>query len=199
MPNLQFEICTGPVDVGWCDFTVRLGDGSWSCAASYVDLLPISQLVYAAVDLYDHYFEYGDPIDDAIRDVLAADEPGGIVVRLVPEADKLRVTVFHYPMNHWMPKPDELPEIPPVASGLIDFWTFANAVYEDAARTLSRHGVIGLRMAWNGKWHVDDHHPVFPFEHFLYLTALLKSKSRTSPLTFREELALLDKLEEASD
>lgn len=196
MPTLPFQVTTGPVDAGWCDFKVRLGESSWACQASYISTFPVAELIHSAIDLYEHLFENPIPLENAVWDILAADEPGGIVIRATPEAGKVKVTIFHYPTEHLWPKPNELPEIPPVASGLIDYWSYADAIYEDAARVIARHGVTGLREAWEpGSWGIDGHRPVFPFEHFLYLAALVKHRSSKRNLTPEEELILLREIQ----
>jgi hypothetical protein len=200
MSTLSFEIMSGAVEVGLCDFTVRLGESSWSCQASYLHSLPISDLIHVAIDLYEHLFEDPLPLENAVWDALAADEPGGIVIRAMPADDQaklVKLTIFYYPTEPMWPKPDELPEIPPVAEGLVDYWEFATAVYNDAARTLLRHGTIGLRSAWEpGHWGIDGHWSVFPFEHFMYLATLVKYRRSKESLTFEEELTLLREIRE---
>jgi hypothetical protein len=121
MPNLPFQVSTGPVDAGWCAFEVRLGESSWGCQASYISSLPVVELIHSAIDLYEHLFEDPIPLENAVWDTLAADEPGGIVIRATPEDGKVKVTIYHYPNEPMWPKPDELPEIPPIASGLVDY------------------------------------------------------------------------------
>jgi hypothetical protein len=200
MSTLSFEIVSGPVEFGSCEFKVSLGDSSWSCHASYIHSLPISDLIHAAIDLYEHQFDHPLPPENAVWDALAADEPGGIVIRATPtdnQARLVKLTIFYYPTEPMWPKPDELPEIPPVAKGLVDYWEFATAIYNDAARTISRHGVIGLRSAWEpGHWGIDGHWSVFPFEHFMYLAVLVKYRSPRESWTFEEELTLLREIRE---
>jgi hypothetical protein len=192
MPALPFQISTGAVDAGWCDFKVRLGESSWACQASYISSFPVAELIHSAIDLYEHFFENPIPLENAVWDILAADEPGGIVIRAAPEDGKVKVTIFQYLSEPFWPKPDELPEIPPVASGLVDYWSYAEAIYEDAARVVARHGITGLREAWEPhSWGVDGHWPVFPFEHFLHLGALVKHRSCSGDLTLDEEIGFL--------
>jgi hypothetical protein len=199
MPTLPFQIVTGPVEAGSCDFTVRLGESSWSCRASYIASLPVTELIHSAIDLYEHLFVEPLPMENAIWDSLAADEPGGIVIRATPEESKVKVVIFHYPSEPMWPKPDELPEIPPVSSGLMDYWTYADAIYEDAARVIARHGFTGLREAWEfGSWGIDGHWTVFSIEHFLYLAALIKHRSPRRNLTLEDELDLLREILEKS-
>jgi len=192
MQTLPFQISTGPVEAGWCDFKVWLGESSWACQASYISSFPVAGLIHSAIDLYEHLFEDPIPLENAVWDILAADEPGGIFIRVTPEAGKVKVTIFHYPSKPLWPKPNELPEIPPVAIGLVDYWSYADAIYEDAARVIARHGVIGLREAWEpNSWGVDGHRSIFPFEHFLYLAVLVKHRSSKGNLTLDDELRLL--------
>jgi hypothetical protein len=116
MLTLPFQVTSGPVEAGWCAFEVRLGESSWSCQASLISSLPVSELIHSAIDLYEHFFEYAIPLENAVWDNLAADEPGGIVIRATPEDGKVKVTIFHYPSEPMWPKPDELPGIPPVSA-----------------------------------------------------------------------------------
>jgi hypothetical protein len=96
---MQFEIQTGVVDVGWCDFSVRLGSDTWSCHASCIDDHPLYPLIHSAVDLYNHIFEDPLPIENAVWDSLAADEPGGIVIRATPELE-LKYGKRSFPPGH---------------------------------------------------------------------------------------------------
>ena len=68
MPTLPFQVTTGPVEVGLCDFTVRLGESSWSCRASYISTLPVTELIHSAIDLYEHLFEDPFPLENAVWD-----------------------------------------------------------------------------------------------------------------------------------
>ena len=189
----DFEIHTGPVGTGSCDFTVRLGDASWSCSASYIDHHPLHYLIHSAVDLYDHIFVEQVPVRNAVWDSLAADEPGGIVVRATPAGQNVKVSVFHYPDEPLWPSSEKLPAVPPVAEGLVDYWAYAEAIFEDAAAAVVRHGFTGLRNAWEpNRWDIDAHHQVLPIEHFLYLANLVMHRSPKNGMTFQEELSLLN-------
>lgn len=197
MPSPQFEISTGCVDVGWCDFLVRLGDKSWSCQASYIDHHPLYPLIHSAIDLYNHIFEEPIPIENAIWDSLAADEPGGIIIRATPEEQNVKIKIFHYPGEPLWPDPKKLPDISPVAEGLVDYWTYADAIFQDAARAVVRHGFTGLRNAWEpNRWDIDSHNPVFPVEHFLYLAALIKHRCPRKEMSLEDELCLLHELKQ---
>ena len=191
----DFEIRTGPVGDGWCDFTVRLGDASWSCSASYIDHHPLHYLIHSAVDLYDHLFVESVPVQNAVWDSLAADEPGGIVVRATPAGENVKVSIFYYPGEPLLPSPEKLPEIQPVAEGLVGYWTYADAIFNDAAKAVVRHGFTGLRNAWEAnRWDIDAHYQVLPIEHFLYLANLVMNRSPKCGMTFQEEISLLNVL-----
>lgn len=193
----QFEIRTGAVDFGWCDFFVRLGDESFSCHASYISDHPLNPLIHSAVDLYKHIFDYPIPIDNAVWDSPAADEPGGIVIRATPEGECVRVRIYCYDEVHfWGSDTSMLPEIPPAAEGLVDYWTYADAIFEDCARAIGRHGITGLRNAWQpNRWDIDAHYEVLPVERLLYLAALVKYRSPKAGMSLEEELVLLHEMQ----
>ena len=147
MSSLPFEIQSGVVDVGWGDFSVRVGDHAWSCQASYIAEHPLNPLIHSAVDLFDHLFEDPLPIENAVWDALAADEPGGIVIRAVPQAESVRVKVFLYHEQLW-PDPEKVTDIPPVANIVMDYWAYAEAIFNDASRAIARQGFAGFRNGW---------------------------------------------------
>jgi hypothetical protein len=49
-----FEVITDFVDVGWCDFAVRLDNSWWRCHTSYIGQHPLNDLIHSAIDLYTH-------------------------------------------------------------------------------------------------------------------------------------------------
>ena len=191
-----FEITTGPVDHGWCDFTVRLGDGVWNCHSSYIGSHPLHALIHSAIDLYNHIFEDPIPVENAIWDSLAADEPGGIVIRATPKIENVRVQIYQYLDDPLYPSP-KAPEIPPAADAEIDYWTYADAIFLDASRAIARQGITGFRNAWEpNRWDIDAHCQVLPIEHFLYLAALVKHRAPIKGLRLEEEIAILTELGE---
>lgn len=188
---MQFEIHTGKVEWGWSEFAVRLGEGRWSCMASYLGHHPLHPLIHSAVDLYHHIFEAPLPDENAVWDSQATDEPGGIVIRAVPQAENVRVTVFLLPDEY------SITDTTSVGEGLVDYWSYAGAIQADAARAIVRHGITGFRFGWvPGRWDIDSHFQVFPVEHFLYLSALVKYRSPKQEMSLTEELALLSHLRE---
>ena len=189
----RFEVRTGTAECGWCEFSVRLGDDSWSCNASYISDHPLNPLIHSAVDLYNHIFENPIPIENAVWDSLAADEPGGIVIRATPEGECLRVRIYRYDEVHfWGGDTTTLPEIQPAAEGLVDYWAYADAIVEDGARAIARQGITGLRNGWQHcRWDIDAHFEVLPVEHFLYLAALVKYRAPKVGMNLEEELLLL--------
>lgn len=194
---MQFEVRTGAVDEGWCEFLVRLGDESWSCHASYIGHHPLNPLIHSAVDLYNHIFEDPILIENAVWDSQVDDEPGGIVIRATPEGDKVRVRIYIYDgVDSFWPDPATLPEIPPTAEGVVDYWAYADAIFEDGSRAIARHGITGLRNAWQpNRWDIDAHYEVLPVEHFLYLAALVKHRSTKAGMDLEEELLLLHEMQ----
>lgn len=192
---LPIEFTTGTVDAGWSDFTIRLGKEQWTCQASYVDAHPVSGLLFAAVDLYDHIFRYRIPVKNAIWRVSASDEPGGIVLQIVPVSTQVRVSIFLH--HELMPDPAKLPSVKPSGQMLVDYWEFAEAVYRDVARAVVRQGFTGFRQAWEPcKWDVDHHFQVLPIEHFLFLACLVQERQPCYGLSFGDELRLLRRMQE---
>jgi hypothetical protein len=86
--------------------------------------------------------------DMDVWDCLAADEPGGIVLRILPllgpKGRRIRMQVFRYRGDDLWPGPDKIPEIFPEADGIITLDAFARAVYTAAADALAREGITGL-------------------------------------------------------
>ncbi len=190
-----FRIQIGPASFGWCDFSVSLGDASWSCDASYLGAHPLYSLIHSAVDLY------GARDDDdylfPIWDSLIEDEPGGIVVRVRPEGDKVRLSIYQFHDCVKWPDAKEDPGMSPVGEAVISYWSFADAVFEAAAIAVVRQGVTGLRENWQpGQWDAEKHSPTFSYEYFLYLGALVKHRLPKEQMSFREELEMLRELEE---
>jgi hypothetical protein len=189
---LPFNVESGFIEFGWSDFRVSLGEQRWSCQASYISAHPIQALVRAAIDIHTHFFSaFPFPPEHSVWQVLAADEPGGIVLRLAPEATCVRITIFHYPDEPTWPDPDELPEIPPVAEGFVDYWVFAEAVQRDAALVLGRHGLTGFTCGWDFWGWEDDNLPLFPVALFLHLTALVRDRKVPGSMSLAEEIDLL--------
>lgn len=193
----RFEVRTGAVEYGWCEFSVRLGDDSWSCNASYLGHHPLNPLIHSAVDLYKHIFDYPIPIENAVWDSNVEDEPGGIVIRATPEGECVRVRIYCYDeVDSFWPDPNKIPEILPAAEGLVDYWAYADAIIEDGSRAIARHGITGLRNAWQtNRWDIDAHFEVLPVEHFLYLAALVKYRSPKAGMSLEEELLLLHEMQ----
>lgn len=209
MDSLPFEVRTGLVDTGWCDFYVRLGDQSWSCRASYIGEYPPAPLIRSAVDMHTRLFKSHWRGGKSFWDSKITAEPGGILIRVSPSGTMIKVTIFYSESDIFdsrnidRPTADR-PYIPPVAEGLVDYWDYADAIFVDAAKAIVRQGFVGLREAWNpGSWGADfdgydPHFPMdpFPTDHFFYLAALKKYRSPKPKMSFEEELSLLQQLHE---
>lgn len=195
-PAADFEILVGPAEAGWCDFTVRLNTLSWTCHASYIGDHPLKVLIHSAVDLYNHLFEDPIPVENARWDCLAADEPGGLFLRITPHSGNVKVTLFSYTSEMLHPNPENCPEVPPAAEAVMSYWDYAEGVLFAASRALARQGVTGLRNGWvPNMWHIDGHFEVFPMEHFLYLAALVRDRTPKTDMNLAEERAILADLE----
>lgn len=192
----MIAIDTGPVDVGWSKFTVRLGSSGWTCQASYICSHPLRDLILAAVDIYDHIFVAPLPTENAVWDAVACDEPGGIVVRAIPIERQVRVSLYDYTDGTilWADS-NNRPEIPAAGNIVVDYWDFADAVFMDAARAVVRHGFTGFRDGWTpNRWDADSHFEVLPVEHFLFLAGLTLRRQPTYRMTLDEELELLNEI-----
>lgn len=195
-PPTEIEFITGPVDAGWSKFTVRLGQQQWTCQASYLGTHPLRELVFAVLDIYDCDFaDPGAPAFELCWDIWARDEPGGVFIRVGIRANQ-RVNVRIYRNlieDKYLPRLDVAdPAIIPVAESVVDYWQFAEAVFDDAARSLARHGITGFRNGWYpDRWDVDAHYEALPVEHLLYLGALVKNHAPVKGLSLAEEIAML--------
>jgi hypothetical protein len=192
----MIEFITGPVEVGWSDFTVRLSSSGWTCHTSYICSHPLRDLIFTAIDIYDHIFGNPVPEENAVWDTIACDELGGIVIRTIPLEKQVRVSVFNYTgdASLWS-KPENLPDMLPVGEATIDYWEFADAVFMDAARSIVRHGFTGFRERWEPhRWDIDAHFEVIPIEHFLFLAALVQRRQPSYGMTFQEELEILNEI-----
>ncbi len=193
----EIEFITGSVEFGCSDFTVRLGAQRWHCRASYISYHPLRDLILSAVDLYDHIFNSPIPVENAVWEICAHDEPGGIVVRAVPCGEQVNIRIYHYTGDKLWPNPKNTPEVGPVAESLVNYWQFAEAILTDAARSLANHGITGFRNAWEPhRWDIDAHWEVLPVEHFLYLATLVKHRVPIYAMTLTEEIALLSEIME---
>jgi hypothetical protein len=189
----MIEFNTGPLDVGWSEFKVRLSSSCWTCQASYICSHPLRDLIFAVVDIYDHIFVDPLPSENAVWDSAACDEPGGIVVRAIPIGKQVSVSVYEY--TDWTvlwAEAKNRPDIPAAGEITVDYWDFADAVFTDAARAVVRHGFTGFREGWHPhRWDADSHFEVLPVEHFLFLAGLVLRRQPVHQMTFDEELELL--------
>ncbi len=202
-----FVLTVGETEVGWCGFEVRFGERTWRCEASYIAAYPLSPLVYAAVELPQYFRDncHADTDDDDVDvwDCLAADEPGGIVLRVIPligRADRrVRIQVFRYRGGDMWPRPDKCPDIPPEAEGTITLDAFARAVYKAAAHALARQGITRLSLGWESRLLTLDFNTmvVFPVDRFLHLHYQLQGAKRDEPSaggTLAEDVAILQQI-----
>ena len=177
--NSPFILTVGETDVGWCGVEVRFGNRTWRCEASYLGPYPLLPLIHAAVELLQYFMDNdtGSGMSDAgdVWDCLAADEPGGIVLRVMPHpggaGQRVKVQVFRYRGDALLPSPDNLPDIPPEAEGVITLDAFARAVYEAGANALARQGITNLSLNWEHHLMTHDNASltVFPVDRFLHL------------------------------
>ena len=186
----KIEFTSGVVDVGWSEFTVRLENESWSCQASYLYAHPLYELLLSAVDLYDHIFTAPVPKKNAIWLSNAIDEPGGIAIQAIPKNENAEVSVFIYDAED-LPNSSEITKRPAVGKATVNYWEYANAVFQDAARAVARQGFTGFQNAWEHTWDLDSHFEVLPVEHFLYLASLVMTKEKKPGLSLKEEINLL--------
>lgn len=195
-PLSTFEVTIGVADVGWCDFSVRVDNASWQCQASYIGDHPLNDLIHSAIDLYTHIFEAPLDEEQAVWDCRIADEPGGILIRTIPDGKNVRVQIFEFQSDDQWPKFEALPEIPPVAEAIVDYWSYADAIFQAGARAVAKQGFTGLRNGWIPQgWDVDFHFEVLPIEHFLYLAALVRDRAPRKRMSLAEEIAILRDIE----
>ena len=180
--NSPFALAVGETADGWCKYEVRFGDHTWRCEASYIGDYPLCPLIHAAVEL-PREFDDADNCWDADQDAwdcLAADEPGGIVLRLIPlngrEDCRIRLQVFRYRGDDLWPSPHKHPDIKPEAEGVITLDAFARAVYEAGADALARQGITNLSLNWEHHLMTHDNASlvVFPVDRFLHLHRQLR-------------------------
>jgi len=192
-----FDIEIGPAEWGSAEYTLRLGEDSWRCTASYIGLHPLNQLIHSAVDLYNHIFELPLPEESAIWECWALDEPGGILLRVTSEGRKVKITVYYSLMDDFVLGQDRCPDISAVAECLIDYWEYAEAIYRAAAQVILKQGFVGLRSGWRpGYWDADNQREVLPVERFFYLAALVRHRAPRPVLGLAEEIAILSAIAE---
>lgn len=202
--NSPFILTVGETDEGWCGVEVRFGNRTWRCEASYLGPYPLLPLIHAAVELLQHFMDNdtGSGICDAgdVWDCLAADEPGGIVLRVMQHpggaGQRVKVQVFRYRGDDLLPSPDNLPDIPPEAEGIITLDAFARAVYEAGAGALSRQGITNLSLNWEHHLMAHDNAAlvVFPVDRFLHLHRQLHGTRGgwgNALIPFAEDIAIL--------
>jgi hypothetical protein len=177
--NSPLAIAVGETADGWCKFEVRFGDRAWRCSASYMGQYPLCPLIHAAVELPREFddAEYGWNDDQDAWDCMAVDEPGGIVLRLIPltgrEERRMRLQVFHSLRDNL----GSLLDKPPEAEGVITLDAFARAVYAAAADALARQGITELSLNWESHLLTRENTSlvVFPVDRFLHLHLQLHS------------------------
>jgi hypothetical protein len=186
------EFITGNVKSGWSKFTVRLGDKSWDCCASYIESHPLKELVISTVDIYDHIFNRPVPKENAVWRSVAQDEPGGIIILAIPKDEMVEVSVYLLTDDF---DPDLLEgTLKPLPDGqiIVSYWDYAEAVFIDAARSIARHGFTGFRQEWEPcRWDIDAHRQILPIEHFLFLANLIRERKPEYALSFSKEISLL--------
>lgn len=198
---MRFEITTGPTRNGWCDFTVRIDSASWKCQASYIGEYPLNPLVHSAVNLYCHIFVDPIPLENAFCDSIIADEPGGILLRATPSGENVNLHIYVDTEDAFAYGDPRVAERELVASSCINYWEYAEAIYRDLGRAISRQGIIGLRSGWSGeqKWGFDFEFNILPLEQVLYLAFLLRDRAAPSDSSFWDELAILGEMVQKND
>lgn len=190
----HIEFITGPVEAGWSEFTVWIGESSWTCNASYLGSHPLSQLIHLAVDIHEHIVENADCEGDDIWTAWAIDEPGGIVVQAAPvNGCKLEMSVFQFKKEDLLTMQKDPPDIPPNGECILEYWDFAKAVFNDAARAIARQGITGFRHAWEPfHWGDGFHFTALPVEQFFYLANLVMDGEKKPGLSLKEEIQILE-------
>jgi len=190
---MKFEIITGPVEYGWCDFSVRVGGNVWSCQASYVGEYPLDPLLHSAVNLHNHLFIDPIPEENAVCESRILDEPGGILIEARPEEGAVAVRVFHDPGNNEL---NQIADDSLVATLELDYWEYASAIANDARRAVARQGFVGLRNGWEGPehWGFDFEYGIFPVEQFLYLLHLVRDRQPPVNRCLSDEILLLQQV-----
>ena len=187
--QMPFELTTEKSEVGWCDFSVRLGDARWDCQASYIGDHPLRSLIHSALGIHS---ELSRPnARPSTWDSLAADEGGGIFIRANREGGRVRVKAFHYLGGDPWPSPERQPQ-PPAGEAAIDFQDYALAIYRDASRAISRQGIMGFARGWDWSW--CDGEPSsepIPIPQFLRLAGIVRNLPVDEPTTLDEEIEIL--------
>ena len=109
---------------------------------------------------------------------------------------RVKVQVFRYRGDDLLPSPDNLPDIPPEAEGIITLDAFARAVYEAGAGALSRQGITNLSLNWEHHLMAHDNAAlvVFPVDRFLHLHRQLHGTRGgwgNALIPFAEDIAIL--------
>ena len=182
-----FELTTGASEAGWCDFSVRLGDGRWNCQASYIGDHPLKGLIHSALGIHA---ELSRPnTKPSTWDRLAAVEGGGIVIRAHVECGKVRVKVFHYPGGEPWPSPEKQPQLPE-GEAVISFQDYALAIYRDSGRAIMRQGIVGVAMGWEWSDGWPSSEPI-PIAQLLRLSAIVHNFPADRPMALDEEIEIL--------
>ncbi len=193
----DIEFITGPVEVGWTDFTIRLREHSWSCNASYLWSHPLNELILSAVAIWNHIYNEPYTIENAVWYSNALDEPGGIMIQAIPQNEDVEVSVFQY-RDDIVIDLDKKPDFPPAGVLLVNYWDYAKAVFTDASRTIARHGFTGFHQEWNLPHSLEErsHIAAIPIGQFLYLAQLvMKNKKDNFGLSLNDEIELLQKIQ----
>lgn len=158
---------------------------------------PITGFITTALNLYDHFYLTPWELEYAVWDCSVIDEPGGISVRITPEGEEVKISIFQH-QKEWRRPGNKLPDIDPVAEGVIEYWDFSDAVADELARIVVREGFTGLRRGWLCEdWtdeEIDSLPPVIPLPQFFYLITLVRDRSHRLSMSFDEEIELLNEL-----
>lgn len=188
-----FALTCSPIDVGWCDIEIRVGDQRVVRSISYLGLHPAHALIVAAQELTDP--EWRPPLPRTLADVELDDEDRGLRISLTQTtSDALHVVVRDdQPSYH----PDGSSTLPTHVDAEVSVASFVRSVHDAATLTLARHGIEGFTEIWirNGDYSYDVRDPSFAWL-YIQLTAQLAGDSVPpwSADTFELELRCMQAL-----
>ena len=139
-----FSLTCSPIDVGWCDTVIRVGDQMVERSISYLGLHPAHGLIVAAQELTDP--DWSPPLPRALADVELDDEDRGLRILLTHTTpETLHVIVRDdQPSYH----EDGSSTVPTHVDAEVSVASFVESVHAAATLTLARHGIEGFTETW---------------------------------------------------
>lgn len=139
--SVRLQVClTGS---GSAEFDLSIGDEKVTLFASHIFTDAVSELLGATLAAVS----FGTP-----QTVVAFEEPGTYVIRLVPNADRLGVEVSCSPRP---PYRSHASDRHIVFSAACRLRTFAGAVHAAAQALIAAHGARGYELAWGHAFPMD--------------------------------------------